>query len=82
MSLARDIVDRIFSPDRDVHAIPVLDGGFSPNQRLEECDHVADFTAPDGLAFGPDGRLYVSDRDSILACDARTIPIKAAICRR
>lgn len=69
MSLARDIVDRIFFPDRDVHAIPVLDGGFSPNQRLEECDHVAGFTGADALAFGPDGRLYVSTGSSVVACD-------------
>jgi DNA-binding beta-propeller fold protein YncE len=69
LSLARDIVDRIFFPDRDVHAIPVLDGGFSPNQRLEECDHLAGFVGADALAFGPDGRLYVSAADSVLACD-------------
>ncbi len=69
MSLARDIVDRIFWSDRDVHAIPVLDGGFSPNQRLEECELLGDFFAPDALAVGPDGRLYISSGNSVLACD-------------
>jgi Strictosidine synthase len=69
LSLARDIVDRIFWPDRDVHAIPVLDGGFSPNQRLEECEHLGDFPAADALAVGPDGRLYVSAGDTVFACE-------------
>ena len=68
MSLARDIVDRIFWPDRDVHAIPVLDGGFSPNQRLETCERLGDFIAPDALAAGPDGRLYVSSVNTVFAC--------------
>jgi ABC-type sugar transport system ATPase subunit len=36
MSLARDIIDRVFFPNREVHAIPVLDGGFSPNERLDQ----------------------------------------------
>ncbi len=69
MSLARDIVDRIFFPNRDVHAIPVLDGGFSPNQRLEEAVHLADFKAPDALAFGPDRRLYVSAGNAVFVCE-------------
>ncbi len=69
MSLAHDIVDRIFWPDRDVHAIPVLDGGFSPNQRLEECEQLGDFLTPDALAVGPDGRLYVSSGNNVFACE-------------
>lgn len=69
MSLARDIADRIFAPDQDVHAIPVLDGGFSPNQRLDHCEQLGDFPAPDALAFGPDGRLYVSAGNVVFACE-------------
>ena len=68
MSLARDIVDRIFFPGRDVHAIPVLDGGFSPNQRLEQAEVLTAFDAPDSLALGPDGRLYVSAGNAVHAC--------------
>ncbi|QEX21836.1 hypothetical protein FRZ61_17650 [Hypericibacter adhaerens] len=68
MSLARDIIDRVFFPNRDVHAIPVLDGGFSPNQRLEQAEVLASFEAPDSLALGPDGRLYVSAGPAIHAC--------------
>jgi hypothetical protein len=69
LSLARDIIDRIFFPDRDVHAIPVLDGGLSPNERLEDAELLGDFSAPDALAFGPDGRLYVSAGDTVFACE-------------
>ncbi|SLN76539.1 hypothetical protein [Oceanibacterium hippocampi] len=68
MSLARDIVDRIFFPNRDVHAIPVLDGGFSPNKRLDAARTLVQFEKPDGLAAGPDGRLYVSAGSTVFAC--------------
>lgn len=68
MSLARDLIDRIFHPDRDVHAIPVLDGGFSPNERLEQADVLAAFEAPDAIAAGADGRLYVSAGASVFVC--------------
>lgn len=68
MSLARDIIDRVFFPDRDVHAIPVLDGGYAPNQRLEEAEHLADFQAPDSLVLDADGRLYVSSGSRIFVC--------------
>jgi hypothetical protein len=71
VSLARDIVDRIFFPDRDVHAIPVLDGGFAPNQRLEDAALLGEFTLPDALALGPDGRLYISADKAILVCEGQ-----------
>ena len=35
MSLIADIIDRLFHPNRDPHAVPVLDGAFSPNRLLE-----------------------------------------------
>lgn len=68
MSLARDLIDRIFHPDRDVHAIPVLDGGFSPNQRLEQAALLAAFDAPDAAVVGTDGRLYVSSGTAVFVC--------------
>jgi SMP-30/Gluconolactonase/LRE-like region len=85
MSLASDIVERVFFPDRDVHAIPVLDGGFSPNQRLERAETLATFEAPDCIARAADGRLYVSAGDAILTASAQsanfetfaTLPAKA-----
>lgn len=61
MSLARDIINRVFFPDRDVHAIPVLDGGFSPNERLEHVRKIGElFEAPDSLALNDRGTLFVS----------------------
>jgi hypothetical protein len=69
MSLARDIVDRIFFPDRDVHAIPVLDGGFSPNERLDSARQIgAAFEAPDALALDDRGTLFVSSGTTVFAC--------------
>ena len=72
MSLARDIVDRVFFPDRDVHAIPVLDGGFSPNGRLEQAQQLGEMlNAPDALALGDRGTLFVSAGTTIFACTGR-----------
>jgi hypothetical protein len=69
MSLARDIVDRIFFPDRDVHAIPVLDGGFSPNERLDSARQIgAAFEAPDAVALDDRGTLFVSSGTTVFAC--------------
>ncbi len=70
MSLARDIFDRIFHPNRDVHAIPVLDGNFSPNERLDRAIVLgAAFDAPDALALSGDGTLYVSSGRCVYACE-------------
>ena len=72
MSLARDIVDRIFFPNRDVHSIPVLDGGFSPNERLDRARQLGDvFDSPDALVLDADGTLYVSAGRTIYACTGR-----------
>lgn len=60
MSLAREIIDRIFFPNRDPHAVPVLDGGFSPNTRLDDAKVEARFDMPDSLAVGAGGDLFVS----------------------
>jgi len=69
MSLARDIIDRIFFPDRDVHAIPVLDGGFSPNERLESARQIgAAFEAPDAMTLDGSGTLFVSSGTTVVAC--------------
>jgi sugar lactone lactonase YvrE len=69
MSLARDIVDRIFFPDRDVHAIPVLDGGFSPNERLDQARQIGGgFEAPDAMALDDSGTMFVSSERTVFAC--------------
>jgi hypothetical protein len=69
MSLVRDIIDRVLFPNREIHVIPVLDGAFSPNQRLDEARELGNEIArPDDLALGPDGALYVSSGNTILRC--------------
>ena len=69
MSLARDLIDRIFYPNRDVHAIPVLDGGFSPNERLDQAEQRGPhFDAPDALLLNRNGRLYVSAGNTVFVC--------------
>ncbi len=66
MSLASEIVERIFFPNRDPHAIPVLDGGFSPNNRLDEAAVVAEVPTPEALAVSGDGDVLVSSGQEIL----------------
>jgi Strictosidine synthase len=69
MSLARDIVDRIFFPDRDVHAIPVLDGGFSPNGLLDRARQIGEgLEAPDAVVLDDRGTLFVSSGTTVFAC--------------
>ena len=69
MSLIGDIIDRVLFPNREIHVIPVLDGAFSPNQRLDQSRRLGgEIERPDDLALGPDGALYVSSAASILRC--------------
>jgi hypothetical protein len=69
MSLIGDIVDRVLFPNREIHVIPVLDGAFSPNQRLDLASRLGEeIERPDDLALGPDGALYISAGDAILRC--------------
>lgn len=71
MSLVGDIIDRVLFPNRELHAIPVLDGAFSPNQRLDLARQLGEqFERPDDLALGPDGALYVSSGTAIIRCAA------------
>ena len=69
MSLLGDIIDRVLSPDREIHGIPVLDGAFSPNQRLDQARRLGDeIERPDDIALGQDGALYISTGNRILRC--------------
>lgn len=69
MSLLGDIIDRVLFPNREIHVIPVLDGAFSPNQRLDQSRQLGgEIERPDDVAFGPDGALYVSTGNRILRC--------------
>lgn len=69
MSLIRDVIDSVLFPNKEVHAIPVLDGAFSPNNRLDRSRVLGEPIAqPDDFALGPDGALYVSSQASVLRC--------------
>lgn len=66
--LVADLKAVIFR-DRDPHAIPVMDGPFSPNAALDRARELGDpIAAPDEMALGPDGALYISSGRSILRC--------------
>lgn len=69
MALLRDVIDRVLFPNREVHAIPVLDGPLSPNNRLDRARTLgAPIARPDDIAPGPDGALYVSSGEHVLRC--------------
>jgi len=69
MSLIGDIIDRVLFPSREIHVVPVLDGAFSPNQRLDQARALGEeIEGPDDLVLGPDGALYVSSGAAILRC--------------
>jgi len=82
MSLIGDIIDRVLFPNREIHAIPVLDGAFSPNQRLDQARQLGDeIERPDDLAFGPDGAVYVSSGTGILRCTGDDFAARAVFAR-
>lgn len=69
MSLLGDIIDRVLFPNREIHVIPVLDGAFSPNSRLDQARQLGEeIDRPDDLAPGPDGALYISSDNAVLRC--------------
>jgi sugar lactone lactonase YvrE len=58
--LRRDLEQILFS-DRDPHAIPSMDGAFSPNQRLDRATPIGDpLPGADAVAEAPDGAICVS----------------------
>lgn len=58
--LRRDL-EQIFFADRDPHAIPSMDGAFSPNERLDQATPIgAPLPGADAVAEAPDGAICVS----------------------
>lgn len=54
-------------PDSDRHAIPMLDGPFRPDNRLEALEEIGDpIPSCDDIAIGDGGELYVSSGREIL----------------
>lgn len=59
-------LEQIFFPNRDQHAIPIMDGRFTPNDLLEGFTDIGPVTADmSGICAGPDGALYMSAGRSI-----------------
>jgi len=56
----RDL-EQFFFRDRDPHAIPSMDGAFSPNQELDRAAPIGEpLEGADAVAEAPDGALFVS----------------------
>jgi sugar lactone lactonase YvrE len=63
--LRRDL-EQIFFKDRDPHAIPSMDGAFSPNDRLERTAPIGEpLRGADAVAEAPDGGICVSAGDKV-----------------
>jgi hypothetical protein len=63
--LRRDL-EQILFKDRDPHAIPWMDGPFSPNDRLDRATPIGDpLDGADAVAEAPDGSICVSARHTI-----------------
>jgi hypothetical protein len=64
--LLRDVRQSMFRGSEQ-HAIPPLDGAFSPNDRLDACLPIGDsLLYPDDIVEGGDGALYVSVGPQVL----------------
>lgn len=58
--LRRDLEQILFT-DRDPHAIPSMDGAFSPNDRLDQAVPIGEpLPGADAVAEGPDRSIFVS----------------------
>jgi sugar lactone lactonase YvrE len=63
--LRRDL-EQILFKDRDPHAIPSMDGAFSPNDRLDRLTPIGDaLIGADAIAEAPDGAICVSAENKV-----------------
>jgi hypothetical protein len=63
--LRRDL-EQIFFKDRDPHAIPSMDGAFSPNDRLEHTTPIGEpLPGADAAAEASDGSIFVSAGNTV-----------------
>lgn len=59
-------LEQIFFPNRDQHAIPIMDGVLTPNDLLEEFAAIGPNEPDvDDICKGPDGALYMSAGHSV-----------------
>jgi len=76
--LRRDL-EQILFPDRDPHAIPAMDGAFSPNDGLDRATPIGDpLPGADAVAEGPDGAIYVSAGNRIWRLGGRRYESRTA----
>ena len=62
----RDL-EQILFPNRDQHAIPAMDGGYTPNDRLDALSPIgAPIPGADDIAEGADGAIYISAGKQVL----------------
>src|ERR1700723_3866082 len=60
-------VEQILFPNRDQHATPAMDGGYTPNDRLDALSPIgAPLPGADDIAEGSDGAIYVSAGKRVL----------------
>ena len=69
LEMAMDVV----FPDRETHAIPMMDGPLRPNSALDECPVLAELTQPDDLTFTDDGALLTSSGTGVFATDGKAV---------
>ena len=57
----RSDLEQILFSDRDPHAIPSMDGAYSPNDRLDQATPIGDpLPGADAVVEAPDGAICVS----------------------
>ena len=72
--LRRDL-EQILLKDRDPHAIPSMDGAFSPNDRLDCVTPIGEpLEEADAVAEAPDGSICRFGREHDLAAKWRGLP--------
>ena len=77
--LRRDL-EQILFPDRDPHAIPSMDGPFSPNDRLDEATPIGEpIPGAGAVAEAADGALFISAGKTIWRLDGTDYAHRAAL---
>ncbi len=67
-----EMVKDVVYPDRETHAIPMMDGPLRPNSALDDCAVLAeypDMREPDNLAFMNDGTLFIGSGNKVFRQD-------------
>jgi Strictosidine synthase len=80
MSGALESLRSLLVPHRRQHAIPTLDGAHVPNDRLEELPSIGpDLPAPDDIAAGENGAVYVSSANRLVRLSGEGLREQAVV---